>query len=827
MTRLKNKLIGAVILTSLAFGRITLYAQETDLRGPYTINANVPEAKIDSTHLQMGGTDGKGNKIAVNNYYLTYNGRPFIPVTGEFHFSRYPHKYWEEAIRKMKAGGINTIATYIFWNIHEEHEGKFNWSGDRDVRKFVELCEQNGMKVIMRIGPFCHGEIRNGGIPDWILSKPIAIRSNDPGYLFYVRQLYGSIGQQLKGLYFKDGGPIIAVQLENEYQDSAAPWGLTYPDQPIDYTVAERDLTATHFGVSVASSKNRFAGIGLEHMDTLKSFARQVGIDVPVYTATGWGYAAVIPNETLPVTAAYAYSTWDKKQLSPFYLYKDMHEQPDYAPVRYQPRDYPVFAAELGAGIQITYSRRPTVPAKSIDALINRCLGSGANGIGYYMFHGGSTPVGDHYFYGDVAAGCPMISYDFQAPVGEYGQIRPSFNRMKLLHFFINDFGDILAPMTTVLPKNNSSIRPGDIADLRYAARVKNGSGFIFLNNFQDDTIMPDKENIQLRIETGKRNILIPESSRFTLKSGENLILPFNFNMDGVNLTYATAQLLMKGNDGEYPYYAFFAPDGITPEFSFSGSNIRFIAKQENAAITHDSHRWLVDCSAKGLSSFTVNSKNGRKVRVLVMDKTTALKSWVVRVDGMEHLIFSNAAVLPDSSNTVKVLSEGKNSDDFYVYPALGNTPQIRFGAIARINDSKLMDHYRIDWPKIQLPVTVNHYGDRRLTLKLPARLPKGLNEIYFDVDYTGDTGMGFLEDELVADNFYRGVPWEIGLKRFIDRGAGRQMSFYFRPVYQNAPYLSDLKPSAVPEFGQSPDRVKINGTKLIPEYKAIVELKN
>ncbi|HEY6082691.1 MAG TPA: beta-galactosidase [Chitinophagaceae bacterium] len=823
--RLKIKLISAVIFTSPVFTGTSVYAQKTDFPEQYVINVNVPEAKIDSTHLRMGGTDRKGNKIAVNNYFLTFNGRPFIPVTGEFHFSRYPRKYWEEAIRKMKAGGINTIATYIFWNIHEEHEGEFNWSRDRDVRKFVELCERNGMKVIMRIGPFCHGEIRNGGIPDWILSKPIAIRSNDPGYLFYVRKLYDAIGQQLKGLYFKDGGPVIAVQLENEYQASAAPWALAYPDQPIDYTVAERDLTATHFGVSIASGKNQFAGIGLEHMDTLKSIALQAGIDVPIYTATGWGYAAVIPNETLPVTAAYAYPTWDKKQLSSFYLYKDMHEHPDYAPVRYKPEDYPVFAAELGAGIQITYSRRPTVPAKSVDALINRCLGSGANGIGYYMFHGGSTPGGDHYFYSDMAAGCPMISYDFQAPVGEYGQIRPSFNRLKLLHFFINDFGDLLAPMTTVLPENNSSIRPGDIKDLRYAARTRNGSGFIFLNNFQDDTIMPDKENIRLKIETGNKTILIPENSRFTLKSGENLILPFNFNMDGVHLNYATAQLLMKGNDGGEPYYAFFAPDGITPEFSFSGSGLRIVQRGNNA-ISHDRRRWLVTCREKDLSSFTVEHKNGRKIRVLVMNKTFALKSWHARVDGEEHLIISSGAVLPDSSNTVEVLSEGKNSDDFYVYPALANTPRIRYGTIAKINDSGLMDHYRIDWPQIQLPVAVNYYGDRRLTLKLPARLPADLNDIYFDIDFMGDTGMGFLNDELVADNFYRGVAWEIGLKRFIDYGGGKQLSFYFRPIYKNAPYLSDLKPSAIPEFGQSPDKVKINGAKLIPEYKTIVELK-
>ena len=417
---------------------------------PYNIDARMVNLEARSANLDIGGQNFNGETIGINNHYLTMEENPTIPVTGEFHFSRYPNGHWNEAIKKIKAGGINVIATYVFWNMHEEHEGIFNWEGDNNLRKFVELCAANKVKVILRIGPFSHGEVRNGGLPDWLLGKMLTIRSNDPEYLKYVDRLYHQIGIQVKGLLFKDGGPIFAIQLENEYQHSASPWGLTYPGQPFDFTAAERDRQLTHEGVSTSKEENPYAELGNQHMSVLKSLAQKNGLVVPVYTATGWGNAAVIKNETLPVQAAYPYPGWAPAEPSNFYLYKDLHKNPDYAPVRYDPEDYPYIAAEIGGGIEGTYTRRPVVPAKSLDALINRFLGSGANGIGYYMYHGGITPKGDDFFFSDEAYGYPKMEYDFQAPLSAYGKPRESFYRLKALHYFIHSFGEVLAPM--VLP---------------------------------------------------------------------------------------------------------------------------------------------------------------------------------------------------------------------------------------------------------------------------------------------------------------------------------------------------------------------------------------
>ena len=255
----------------------------------YTITAPESPKIIRSGHLDMGGESPDGGSIEVNSYYMSIDGRPVIPVLGEFHFSRYPAEQWEDEILKIKAGGVTVIPTYIFWSIHEEREGEFDWSGDRDLRRFVELCAKHDMPVIVRIGPFCHGEIRNGGIPDWIFAKPLDIRTDDPLYLKYVDRLYGEIARQLDGLWYKDGGPIIGCQLENELQHSAAPWGICYPGEAADHTSAVGDAEYAKVGVSVQERRAAAWEAGEQHLRTLKALAQKHGIITPLYTATGWG----------------------------------------------------------------------------------------------------------------------------------------------------------------------------------------------------------------------------------------------------------------------------------------------------------------------------------------------------------------------------------------------------------------------------------------------------------------------------------------------------------------------------------------------------------
>src|SRR5690606_24148348 len=193
----------------------------------YRIAVKNIKKDIYPANTTLGGTNKNGEDIRFTNYYMLRNGGASFGSCGEFHYSRNHCEQWEDEIIKMKMGGINIIATYIFWNHHEEEQGKFVWEGNKNLRRFIELCGKHAVNVIIRIGPFDHGEVRNGGLPDWLFGRPFELRANDEEYLVFVKRLYTEISHQVQGLLFKDGGPIIGTQLENEHQHSAAPWEMT------------------------------------------------------------------------------------------------------------------------------------------------------------------------------------------------------------------------------------------------------------------------------------------------------------------------------------------------------------------------------------------------------------------------------------------------------------------------------------------------------------------------------------------------------------------------------------------------------------------------
>lgn len=750
----------------------------------YELDMPVKEKTIYSGHLKLGGSNPSGERIEVNSYYMSVGGKPVIPVMGEFHYSRYPECQWEEEILKMKAGGVTVIPTYVFWSIHEEKEGVFNWEGNRNLRKFLSLCQKHNMWTVVRIGPFCHGEIRNGGLPDWLFAKPLEIRSNDANYLKYVKRLYEEIGRQLEGLYYKDGGTIIGTQIENEHQHSAAPWGITYPGEPKDMTSATYDANITMIGVSVQDKKITTADLGDLHMKTLKKMAEEAGIQTPLYTATGWGNAAVIGEEAIPVTAAYTYPFWVKPGMSPFCMFKDIQKNPDYAPVRYDTEKYPSFCAEMGVGIQMIYTRRPIVTAKAAEALMVRTLGSGANGIGYYMYHGGSTPkMGPTAFFSDEPMGMPKISYDFQAPLGEFGLEHGSYRALRLLHLFLNDFSSQLAPMETVLPKGYEQMTPDNRETLRYAARVKGKSGFVFMVNFQDhDTARVDQKDLCLRLKFADETLRIPSQGTFTLPKDESLILPFNFQMEDALLKYATAQLLLKLDDKGMDHYFFFVPGGIRPKFVFDKITVA------------GKHCYTPEAGLK--STFMVKTSGGKRFKVTTLTREQALNA--CKVDG--KLLITSSMVLPEAGR-VRLLNMGDPVFRYVEYPsAKGFKEQMK------------------EVPSVQPEYTFRKVGSRRLAVRFSGKEYPQVNDYFLQLDYTGDVAMAFLKGELVLDHFYYGAPWKISLKRFQQELTDEELSFYIRPLWKNAPFLSDLPGEAVPDFSKG-SVARVDSVRVVPQY--------
>ncbi len=456
-------------------------------------------------------------QVTWDRHSLIMDGKRICPVMGEIHYSRIPADEWAEEIHKMKEGGVTVIATYVFWNHVEEQEAIFNWSGQRDLRRFIEVCKSQDMPVILRIGPFCHGEVRNGGIPDWMFQKGCKLRSLDKTFLMYVEKLYRQIYSQIAGLQWKDGGPLLACQFDNEYRGSG------------------------------------------DYLMTLKKIALRIGFDLPFYTRTGWPQLSKpVPfGEMIPLYGDYADGFWDKEiseacgNYYKAFNFKGFRSSTaigtdllgkQEAKLNKGDEDYPYFTCELGGGMATAYHRRPYIYADDCYSLAIVKLGSGSNLLGYYMYHGGTNPESltgitlneTQRTLGTANNDLPVKTYDFQCPLGEFGQTYPQYYRLRPIHLFMHDYAELLAPMEATFPAKQD-LKQGEDSELRWSYRSKDGSGFIFINNYERLQQLSDKKHVQL----AACGITLP---KLTIPAGTIAIFPIN--VDGIK--YATAQIVAK-----------------------------------------------------------------------------------------------------------------------------------------------------------------------------------------------------------------------------------------------------------------------------------------
>ncbi len=465
--------------------------------------------------------DRKQPEVTWDSQSLKFDGRRVMPVMGEIHYSRLPQDEWVSSVCKMKEGGVTVIATYVFWNHIEEKEGVFNWSGQRDLRKFIEICAEEDLPVVLRIGPFCHGEVRNGGIPDWVFAKGVKTRTEDPQFLALVERLYRQIFTQLQGLQWKDGGPVMACQFDNEYRGHGS------------------------------------------YLMSLKKMAEEIGFDLPFYTRTGWPeLKSPVPyGSMLPLYGDYADGFWDRS-IAPTagnyykaFNFKAFRSSTAIASEQIKNQQeklnegdeqYPYFTCELGGGMMGAYHRRPWLYPVDAYSLAVVKLGSGSNLLGYYMYHGGTNPEADIYLnelqnspatnYNDM----PVKNYDFQAPLGEFGQTYPHYYSLRKLHLFMQDFGETLAPMEASFPMPQDLVK-GDDKGLRQAYRTLGDSGFVFVNNYERLQNLKAKKGVRFDVcgvKFPSRAITVPAST----------VCIFPVNIAGIR--YATAQLIAR-RDGK------------------------------------------------------------------------------------------------------------------------------------------------------------------------------------------------------------------------------------------------------------------------------------
>lgn len=710
----------------------------------YRLNINrLKEKHIYELDAEFRGSNGAGEEISFTNYYMQKNNAPFFGVSGEFHYSRMSDSRWEDEIIKMKMAGLNTVATYVFWIHHEEEEGVFDFSGCRNLRKFVELCKKHGMYVILRVGPFDHGEVRNGGIPDWMYGKPFEVRKIGEGFLYYTRRLYTEIAKQVEGLFYKDQGPVIGVQIDNEYMHSSAPWEIT----------------------TGISDEWVFGGDeGEEYMLTMKALAAECGLLPVFYTCTGWG-GAITPKSMLPLWGGYAFRPWifysykGEHPATDEYVYQNFHKNGyecnyDFHP-SYEPEEKPYACCEIGGGMSCTYYYRFQYPYKSVDAIANIKIASGCNFLGYYMFHGGSNPIGKHGTFMNEGQ-VPKKSYDYQAALGEYGQVRESYRRTKTIHQFAACFGERLCGLQTVLPEGAPFIDPKDGDTLRYAVRTDGKRGFLFVNNYQDHAPMPDKHGEEVVLELKDEMITFPIS----IAEDENAILPFHFDMDGADLVWASAQPVTVVNNGDRDTWVFMVPDGMDGNFSFASG------VQVNGT---DETTYQVDLHS-GVDCFRVESSNAG-FDVLVLNREFSNQMYQLK-NGT--LIFTREVILEDEDGIRLETSNAKNT--VYAYPATGVLPTAPVSA-------DILGVYTYETAEKTIAATYEKVADNRYTIRIPSDCMEGVKDALLQIDYKGDIGHAFIDGAMISDNFCNGATWEIGLKDFAEQLKDQCLTVYITPL--------------------------------------------
>ncbi|SNY54164.1 beta-galactosidase [Paractinoplanes atraurantiacus] len=408
--------------------------------------------------------------VSLTSRYLLRDGKPVIPVSGELHYSRVPRSRWVSRLRQMRAGGVTVVASYVFWLHHAPVFGAPSFADNLDVASFVRTCRSEGLDVVLRIGPWVHGESRNGGFPDWVQASPVRHRTDDPAYLALVEEWFGQLGSQVAGL------ELLGIQLENELYDQPG------------------------------------------HLVTLKRLARDAGMSAPIWTATAWGGADLPAEEVLPLYGGYgdgfwvdADAPWDPT-FRDHYFFSHVWDDPGIgADLRRpslgapQPRTpspwFPPATCELGGGMATAYHRRPRPSALDVATVAHCKIGNGSAWQGYYMYAGGTNPFAGAQE--SHATGypndMPALGYDFHAPIGEAGLLAPSSAELRHQHAFLASFGAALADMPSTLPE----VRPSGVEDsstMRFALRGNGTSGFLFLAWHQPHHPLPTYRGAQFQV---------------------------------------------------------------------------------------------------------------------------------------------------------------------------------------------------------------------------------------------------------------------------------------------------------------------------------------
>ena len=690
--------------------------------------------------------------VSLTSRYLTREGAPVVPVSGEIHYSRVPRARWRRRLRQMRAGGVTVAASYVFWLHHVEHRGEPRFDGNLDVAAFVDLAVAEGLDVILRIGPWVHGESRNGGFPDWVQDLPVRHRTDDPAYLALVREWFGQLAGALDGRC-GPGGPVLGLQLENELYDQPG------------------------------------------HLVTLKRLAREAGMSAPLWTATAWGGADLPAEELMPLYGGYgdgfwvdADAPWDPT-FRDHYFFSHVWDDPgigadlrrmqlqgmraDRSHPRTPSELFPPATCELGGGMATAYHRRPRPSALDIAAIAHCKIGNGSAWQGYYMYAGGTNPAGDHGMQESHATGYPNdmtgLGYDFHAPIGEAGLLAGSHAALRRQHAFLAAFGATLADMPSSLPV----VRPASVEDdrtLRWALRSNGRSGFLFVAWHQPHVPLPVYRGAQFEVALDGEALVLP-AAPVDVPPGTLACWPLGLSVGGVRLDWATASVLTV-LPGAVPTLVLVAEAGIEVTYSVGGT----VATVE-----------------PGLSPVRLRPGGGGELDLLVLPAAVAASVWVCP-DGPARRLLLSAGELcwsPDGrveSSVPEVLAYDPATAGF-VSLAMDGGGASGPGAV-----SLAAEPLRAAGSAV--PVAYGKFDGRQSApsaetfdelaavyrVPLPSWATDPAADATLHIRWAGDVGRLRVDGRTVTDRFWDGAEWVVNLR---DAGVrdGSEVALHLLPL--------------------------------------------
>ncbi len=321
--------------------------------------------------------------FAIDGAQFKLDGKPFVIRAGEMHYPRIPRAAWRERLRMARAMGLNTVTTYAFWSQHEPEPGQWNFSGQNDLRAFIKTAAEEGLNVVLRPGPYVCAEVDFGGFPAWLLRTPgLRVRSMDARYLEASARYFRRLATEVADLQSSRGGPILMLQLENEY-----------------------------------------GSFGRDHgyLSAVRQQMREAGFDAPLFTSDG-GAARLFQGGALadvPAVVNFGGGADDAKSSIE-------------ALVDWRPKG-PRMAGEYWAGWfdhwgEQHHRQSPEDAARTVDWMLSQGVS-----FNLYMFHGGTNfgwLAGANYS-GNEPYQPDTTSYDYDAALDEAGRPTPKYQALR------------------------------------------------------------------------------------------------------------------------------------------------------------------------------------------------------------------------------------------------------------------------------------------------------------------------------------------------------------------------------------------------------------